>query len=142
MSTTRGLRNNNPGNIEYNKYTAKYNGCIGSDGRFCIFATMQDGLRAIGRLLLIYHHNYNISTVRQLVNRWAPSVENNVNAYIATLTKSSGYFADEPLDFTDENVLYSLIEGIGRHENGWVRFDEQVAPDQIYFAARKAISNN
>jgi hypothetical protein len=50
---TRGLRNNNPGNIEFGSFAKKY-GATGSDGRFAIFPTMVDGIRAIAELLIVY----------------------------------------------------------------------------------------
>ena len=41
----RNWRNNNPGNLEYGPF-AKSKGAIGTGGRFAVFATLEDGLRA------------------------------------------------------------------------------------------------
>lgn len=135
MTATRGIRNNNPGNIEYNRHTSRYKGCIDTDGRFCIFDTMHHGLMALGRLLLIYHNTYGINTIRGIINRWAPSFENNVQAYINSVESSTNYSADWSLDFYVPQIMAALIQGIGRHECGKVAFDQNVSQDMLIDAA-------
>jgi len=53
MSTPRGIRNQNPGNIDYNSRN-DWQGQIGKEpgGRFAIFDTPENGIRALGKLLL------------------------------------------------------------------------------------------
>ncbi|HFX8036006.1 TPA: hypothetical protein ACIF5E_004931, partial [Escherichia coli] len=43
----RGIRNNNPGNLEYSK-TNPWVGQTGDDGRFAKFETPEHGIRALG----------------------------------------------------------------------------------------------
>lgn len=81
---SRSYRNNNPGNLEYNKYTSKYPGAVKSDGRFVIFASYEDGRNGL-RHLLFNTKTYPTLTIEQMVNRYAPSNENNVEAYIRAL---------------------------------------------------------
>ncbi|MFU2316820.1 hypothetical protein [Rahnella sp. PCH160] len=52
-SPARGLRNNNPGNIEASDANP-WEGQIGSDGRFAKFETPEHGIRALGKNLLSY----------------------------------------------------------------------------------------
>lgn len=46
-SAARGLRNNNPGNIEAGSNS--WDGQAGSDGRFAKFVTPEHGIRALGK---------------------------------------------------------------------------------------------
>lgn len=77
----RGLRNRNPLNIR--KSDQLWKGQIGNDGKFCIFESNEWGFRAAFRVLHTYNTKYNISSVRGIINRWAPpSDSNNTSAYI------------------------------------------------------------
>ncbi len=134
--TPRGLRNNNPGNIEYNRYTAEYVGCTGTDGRFATFDSMTHGLRALAVLLLTYQRMHGIRTVRDAINRWAPPSENDTGAYVNAVTAEvaaavPGVGPDTPIDFSDPTVLRSLTVAIGRHENGRAAFDHYCTSDAI-----------
>lgn len=55
MSTPRGIRNNNPGNIDFNSRN-NWQGQLGVEtgGRFAIFDTPENGIRALGKLLINY----------------------------------------------------------------------------------------
>ena len=66
----RGIRNNNPGNIERGKdrwlgMSADQSG----DPRFLVFDKPEAGLRAIMRLLINYQERHDIKTVRDAINR-------------------------------------------------------------------------
>ncbi|MBN5203088.1 hypothetical protein JY494_26615, partial [Serratia marcescens] len=69
-SAARGLRNNNPGNIEASDKNP-WEGQTGSDGRFAKFETPEHGIRALGKNLLSYQRQ-GYDTVSEIVNRWAP----------------------------------------------------------------------
>ena len=49
--TARGIRNNNPLNIEAGE---NWQGLKGTDGRFAIFETAEHGIRAAARILRTY----------------------------------------------------------------------------------------
>ena len=128
----RGMRNNNPGNIEYGPF-AKKHGATGSDGRFAIFPTMEAGQAAMQALLGGYldkGHN----TVSKAINRWAPSSENNTAAYVAAVSKQIGVGADQQLN---SSHLPALAEAISRHENGaaWGRRNAEAAANMPMGAA-------
>ncbi|MSH34709.1 hypothetical protein GKF49_25355, partial [Escherichia coli] len=63
----RGIRNNNPGNLEYSK-TNPWVGQTGDDGRFAKFETPEHGIRALGRNLMSYQRQ-GIDTVSEIINR-------------------------------------------------------------------------
>jgi hypothetical protein len=118
-STPRGVRNNNPGNIEWGD---PWQGLVPlaqrTDSRFAQFTTPAYGIRAIARLLITYYDKHKIDTVRGAINRWAPPGENQTTAYVASVASLMGVDPDQPLDFHDFTTLKGLVEGIIRHENG------------------------
>lgn len=119
MPTTRGILNNNPGNIRYILgRTSLYPGCVGTDGAFCIFDTAEHGISAIAWLLITYQTRYGIQTIRGAINRWAPPYENNTHVYVENVVSWTGYEAEEELDFKEASVLRALTFGIIRQENG------------------------
>lgn len=77
---TRGIRNNNPFNIKYNAAN-KWQGQTGSDGIFCKFDTMQNGVRAFKKILETYARKYGIIGCGAVLDRFAPPVENDLLAY-------------------------------------------------------------
>lgn len=81
---TRGIRNNNPGNIDYNSAN-QWQGQLPHDPniekRFCRFESEIYGIRALMKLLSNYHKN-GYQSVYRTIDRWAPNVENNTSAYI------------------------------------------------------------
>ena len=66
---SRGERNNNPGNLEASPWTQSQPGYVGSDGRFAIFATMQDGINAQVSLLGGYLRK-GYDTINSIINRY------------------------------------------------------------------------
>jgi hypothetical protein len=117
--TPRGIRNRNPGNIRYVEgVTSTYIGCVGSDGSFCIFDTDEHGIRALAKLLLIYQDKHGLRTVRGIIDRWAPPVENDTSAYVTQVAKHISRAPDETLDLHDADTLTALTTAIIKHENG------------------------
>ncbi|MEQ9887608.1 hypothetical protein ABRP55_13765 [Pectobacterium zantedeschiae] len=117
-NSARGLRNNNPGNIEFNEKNS-WEGQAGHDGRFVQFATPEHGIRALGKNLLSYSRQ-GYQTIDQIISRWSPASENgaaNTAAYIADVSKSMGIPANTPVDLTDPTTLARMTAAITSHEN-------------------------
>lgn len=121
---TRGERNNNPGNIDYSPHNA-WHGQLGlelvPDGgrytpRFARFDTMENGIRAIGKLLLAYYREHNCDSVRKLLTRWAPASENDISAYVADVSHALHVHPDAAIDV--RALLVPLTRAVIRHENG------------------------
>lgn len=113
--TTRGLRNNNPGNLEYRGQAGAT-----SDGRFARFATLQQGVTALASQLRRYGAR-GLNTIRSIVGTYAPKGENNVTAYIADLIQQTGFGADQRLNLNDQATLSAMMQGISHHEgNGFL----------------------
>lgn len=120
----RGIRNNNPGNLEYSK-TNPWVGQTGDDGRFAKFETPEHGIRALGRNLLSYQRQ-GIDTVSDIINRWAPpSDNNNTDAYIKAVCAQLGVTADQQLDASNPDTLKALCAAIIHHENGSQPYTDQ-----------------
>jgi hypothetical protein len=112
-SSPRGIRNNNPGNIVYGKF-AQSMGATGSDGRFAVFQSMEDGIKAAIKLLEGYVAK-GTDTVRKIISKWAPANENNTAAYIDAVSKKLGISADSKLT---GDQLSGVAQAIFQHENG------------------------
>lgn len=143
MTAPLGLRNNNPGNIEWGAY-ARSQGAPGpgEGGRFAEFATMREGVSATARLLILYDENHQIDTIRGIVNRWAPGNENNVDAYIDHLCDVTECKADDHLDLKDPNTLFWLCLGIFEHENGKAAVSAAVSDEDIDAGVSMAIAKD
>ncbi|MFA8004582.1 hypothetical protein ACEOB4_06850 [Escherichia coli] len=120
----RGIRNNNPGNLEYSK-TNPWVGQTGDDGRFAKFETPEHGIRALGRNLMSYQRQ-GIDTVSEIINRWAPPADkNDTMSYIKAVCEQLGVSADEPLDASNPDTLKALCAAIIHHENGSQPYSDQ-----------------
>lgn len=114
-SLPRGIRNNNPGNLNFARQSgARKEG--GAGGRFAVFDSMADGIAALVRQLGLYAKR-GINTIADIVNKYAPAGDNNnVGAYISALVKATGRGANEVLNLSDANTLVPLVRGIVNHE--------------------------
>lgn len=120
----RGIRNNNPGNLEYSD-SNPWVGQTGSDGRFAKFETPEHGIRALGRNLISYQKQ-GIDTVNDIINRWAPPEDNNDTAsYIKAVCAQLGVEPNQPVNASDPDTLKALCAAIIHHENGEQPYDAQ-----------------
>lgn len=115
--TPRGIRNNNPGNLNYaGQAGATIEG--GPNGRFAVFGSMADGIAALYRQIQIYFSR-GTNTIESIVKKYAPAGDgNDVFSYINSLVKSTGKGANEILSSSDMSVIFKLLKGIIGHENG------------------------
>lgn len=141
--TARGIRNNNPGNIDFNPR----NDWVGQLGleqgtvkpRFARFDSPENGIRALGKLLINYRGKdgmpgvggKGIDTVLETINRWAPSNENNTQAYALAVAKRIGVRTTDPINIKDPAVLRGMVVGIISHENGGNPYAPAVIDDGV-----------
>lgn len=119
--TVRGLRNNNPGNI---RKGANWDGATGDDGAFVIFSSPEFGIRALAKLLLNYERLYQLNTVEGIINRYAPSNENNTAAYVNSVAGKLDL--DPHTTFSVEARLPELMKAIIHHENGQQPYSDEL----------------
>lgn len=128
MKKSRGLRNNNPGNIkELPGDSTQWLGerATDDDPVFEEFEAPGYGIRAIGKILDSYQRR-GVITVRQIIETWAPGEENNTESYIASVVSQTGY-PENFIPLREEGNFVPLIAAIIKHENGLNPFsDEQI----------------
>jgi len=139
---TRGLRNNNPGNMDFNLHNHPWQGEIrpSQDPRFCQFDTMENGVRALAKQLLIYHERHSCNTVAQVINRWAPPVENITSAYVTDVAAFCYAGPDDLYDFKHGAPLGRLVRGIINHENGKATSEQYVSSAVLALGVQAAMS--
>lgn len=114
---SRGLRNNNPGNIRLSPTT--YRGEVPStDKAFKAFESMAWGYRAMFVLLHTYQKRHGLKTIRQMINRYAPPNENHTEVYINKVSEWSGVGADGNITTTNKDVMTPIVAAMSRMENG------------------------
>lgn len=140
---TRGFLNNNPGNMDRSE--PPWNGEIRdvslctndvqrrelTRGRFCVFVSPVMGIRAMAKNLLAYNSRLGCRSVRDYINRWAPPIENNTEAYIQNVARRIGVSADETIAIRDRNVMAALIDGIIRVECAGMPYEGNEIEDGI-----------
>jgi hypothetical protein len=115
----RGIRNNNPGNIDYNPNT-KWQGLVGVEdpplnggrARFCKFLSPEYGIRALAMTLMAYQGKHNLHTIHDMIGRWAPGNENNTQAYRDKVAKAVGVDENTPIDFDNYQIAYRMVNAI------------------------------
>lgn len=133
--TTRGIRNKNPGNLE--KTQTVWQGEIrpGGDERFCEFESLIMGCRALIKTLVTYHTKHGCSTVRSIIERWAPSHENDTESYMEHVASAISKGVDERIPFdVDPSYYLGIALAIARHENG---ADALAISDDVWEEASK-----
>ncbi|MCB1511062.1 MAG: hypothetical protein KDJ36_09165 [Hyphomicrobiaceae bacterium] len=108
-SGPRGSRNNNPGNIEYGRY-AKAQGAVGTDGRFAVFASVEDGKKAMQGL--VTGPNYSHLSIANAISEYAPPTENNSRAYANTVAAAVGVPADTRVADLTPAQQRSMVEAM------------------------------
>lgn len=113
----RGMRNNNPGNIRKNSDLFQGEVTPSRDRDFKQFKTMAYGYRAMFKILSNYYRKHHLTTIRQIVGRWAPENENNTDAYIKAVSDYAGIPADDLINFDREQMI-RIVAGMSKVENG------------------------
>jgi hypothetical protein len=105
----RATRNNNPGNIEAGRY-ANSMGAIGTDGRFAVFGNRVRGTMA--QTGLVFGKNYSNLTLRQAIEKYAPSFENNSAAYAAAVAAAAGVSLDTKMKDIPPEKRSAVVKGM------------------------------
>jgi hypothetical protein len=114
--TPRGIRNNNPGNIEWIADPSKrWRGMVAKDGRYGVFDTPANGVRAIGgELRANFRRGQN--TLDAIIGEWAPAPENNTESYKRSVAAElGGVSTSTPLS---SSTIPAITAAIIKHENG------------------------
>ncbi len=114
---SRGLRNNNPGNIRLS--STRYLGEVEStDSAFKQFKAVEYGYRAMFVLLYTYQKKHKLHTIEAMISRYAPAVENHTKAYIEAVSEWSGVPATCHITTTNGDIMVPIVAAMSRVENG------------------------
>lgn len=116
----RGIRNNNPGNLEFDP-NITWDGQVGVDGPYLIFATPQKGIRAMTKNLVNQQKLHGLNTVADIITKYAPPNENDTAAYIADVANKLGVNPNQAIDVA--SVAPTFVQAIIKHENGVQPYD-------------------
>ncbi|MGL4965530.1 MAG: hypothetical protein ACRC67_30190 [Inquilinus sp.] len=147
----RGVRNNNPGNIERRdpwqglakpgEMTAEQR----KETRFAVFSAPEWGVRALARVLIAYQDKHGLFYVSEIIGRWAPGHENNTGAYIQAVLKAMLVRSTDRINVHDYDVMKPLVEAIIAHENAGYCYPAAVIDKGLLLAgieppARKVVN--
>jgi len=98
------IRNNNPG-------------ALMPGGKLAQYKTPEEGLAALDKNLASYGKK-GVSTLADVISKWAPPNENDTNAYIAHVAKVAGLDPNQKIDLSNPLIRHQISAGIVQHENG------------------------
>lgn len=116
MSLPGGMRRNNPGNLR--DVGIPWRGMAGSDGGFCVFGTLADGLRAFAIDLCNAQRKHDRMTIRGIVSAYAPPSENQTSEYIANVCADVDVGPDEIVHLEWPPRLAATMKAMIRQEQG------------------------
>ena len=115
---TRGLRNNNPGNIRLSKDKWQGLRAVQTDKEFFQFETMAHGYRALIRTLQNYRKLHKCQTIADFISRYAPKIENDTAGYIQRVCREMQVPTTYVPDVNDKATMCSFAAAISQVENG------------------------
>ena len=135
---SRGYRNKNPGNIDWNERN-KWQGQVGIEQtgnppRFAVFETHEYGIRALAALLTTYQDRHGLRTVRGIIDRWAPPVENVTSAYVDAVARAMDVGRDDQIDVHTYAHMRPLVAAIIKHELGGMPYDAATIDEGLRLA--------
>lgn len=130
----RGIRVNNPLNIRISD--ANWIGKIkpSSDVSFEQFDTPEHGIRAGAKIIINYSRHDNIKNINGIIQRWAPSIENDTVGYVGDVCRRCGCGPFEPFDVLNPDRLVDLIAAMIRHECGLQPYAISIIRDGVDMA--------
>jgi len=90
----------------------------GSSTGFEQHGSYEQGLKAIDDNLRNYGEKHGIKTLRGVISRWAPSSENDTEAYIKNVSAKTGINPDQEIDLSNPVVRHILSGPIVLQEKG------------------------
>ena len=79
------------------------------------------------RQLMLYYNRDHLSSVAQIINKWAPPSENDTRAYIGDVAKRMGVGQMDSLNLNDPETMSKLVAAMAHHENS----KNNIAPSNV-----------
>ena len=134
----KGIRNNNPGNIEFNPKN-QWQGLTGTDGRFARFSDAKWGIRAMAKVLTNYQKVHGLDTVGKIINRWAPPHENKTGTYADVVASACNVEVDEAVEVASEAVMLPMLRAMILMENGQCPYTDDQLKEGMTLAGIECI---
>jgi LysM repeat protein len=142
--TSKGIRNNNPANVEWKKSNPWDGLAIDqtADKRFAIFDNAEHGIRAAIRTLVTYQDDHDLQTIQGMISRWSPITDKgNVDAkgretttaYIKNVADAVGISKDINMVVGNNENTRKMIKAMIKQENGAEVADHYA--DEVYTKA-------
>jgi hypothetical protein len=113
-SGSRGIRNNNPGNIRKSATVWTGQAATQTDPDFVQFIAPEYGIRAMAKIFKSYLAR-GADTIEKMASTYAPRSENDTVAYIESVSRETGIPSASRVSASD---FAKLIPAFIRHENG------------------------
>jgi hypothetical protein len=81
---------------------------VGQSTGFQQPASYEEGIRALDKNLEVYGTKHKINTLRGVISRYAPSSENDTEAYIKYVAQKTGLKPDQEIDLTNPAVRHVI----------------------------------
>jgi hypothetical protein len=81
---------------------------VGQSTGFQQPASYEEGIRALDKNLEVYGTKHKINTLRGVISRYAPSSENDTEAYIKYVAEKTGLKPDQEIDLTNPAVRHVI----------------------------------
>lgn len=95
------------------------------DKRFVVFDAPRWGIRAGIQIWRAYEER-GLDTIEEIVRVYAPSVENDTEAYIRAIERKLGVDRSSHIDIEDPLVCLEMLRAFVYHENGQDPYTESV----------------
>lgn len=115
---SRGIRNNNPGNIRRSQDPWQGLAAAQNDPDFFQFQNMVYGIRTLAKILITYQDKYKLQTVADFIHRYAPPFENNTKTYAFIIASRMKRNVTDKINTHDYQDLKALVTAIIQQENG------------------------
>lgn len=124
-NTSRGIRNNNPGNLR--KTNDNWKGSNGADSEgFVTFDSPQAGLRAMSLNLVNQQRKHGLNTIESIIEKYAPPNENDTQNYVNFMSKQLGVDPRQEIDLENEDTLQKFTAAVILMENGLNPYSEDL----------------
>jgi hypothetical protein len=129
---TRGIDNNNPGNIRRSNIAWEGLAPTQTDPAFSQFVNPEYGIRAIAKILKTYQRE-GLTTIRQMISHWAPPEDHNdTSAYIKNVAAACGVDPDTSLDLAF--YMPRIVAAIIHQENGVNPYSSDIIEEGTHLA--------
>ena len=143
MTTPRGIRNNNPLNIDYsprNHWKGKLPKAENTDSRFEQFIAPEFGIRAGAVLIRNHYRKRGADTIWKLIHIWAPPTDeapedNNPTAeYARFVADEAGYGVHETVDLRQFETMEPTVRAMIQFEQGQQPYSRELIREALDLA--------